>query len=91
MPDWSPFASRDSPGTGVLARRTGQPCVVGVGEHDRFLPPRRLAPALRRAMDLDLRILPGMGHLATPGHLDDVVSLVAEAARPGYTAGKISS
>ena len=76
---------------GLLARRAGRPCVVGVGEHDRFLPPRRLAPALRRTMDLDLWVLPGMGHLATPGHLDDVVSLVAEVARPGYTAGKISS
>jgi hypothetical protein len=65
---------------GLLARRAGRPCAVGVGEHDRFLPPRRLAPALRRTMNLDLRILPGMGHLATPGHLGDVVSLVAEAA-----------
>jgi pimeloyl-ACP methyl ester carboxylesterase len=64
---------------GLLARRAGRPCVAGVGEHDRFLPPRRLAPALRRRMGLDLRILPGMGHLTTPGHLDDVVSLVAEA------------
>jgi len=25
------------------------------GEHDRFLPPRRLAQALRRAMGLELR------------------------------------
>jgi hypothetical protein len=65
---------------GLLARRADRPCVAGVGEHDRFLPPRRLASALRRTMDLDLRIFPGMGHLATPGHLDDVVSLVAEAA-----------
>jgi pimeloyl-ACP methyl ester carboxylesterase len=63
----------------LLARRASQPCVVGTGEHDRFLPPRRLAPALRRAMGLDLRILPGMGHLTTPGHLDDVMALIAEA------------
>ena len=70
---------------GLLARRADRPCVVGTGEHDRFLPPRRLAPALRRTMGLDLRILPGMGHLATPSHLDDVVSLVAEAA--GQPAG----
>lgn len=66
----------------LLARRADRPCVVGVGEHDRFLPPRRLAPAVRRTMDLDLRVLPGMGHLTTPGHLDDVVSLVAEVADP---------
>jgi pimeloyl-ACP methyl ester carboxylesterase len=64
----------------LLARRAGRPCIVAVGEYDRFLPPRRLAPALRRTMDLDLRILPGMGHLTTPGHLDKVVSLVAEVA-----------
>jgi hypothetical protein len=64
----------------LLARRAGRPCIVGTGEHDRFLPPRRLAPALRQAMDLDLRILPSMGHLTTPAHLNDVVSLVAEVA-----------
>ena len=68
----------------LLARRAERPCVVGTGEHDRFLPPGRLAPALRATMDLDLRILPGMGHLTTPAHLDDVVSLVAEVAdQPG--------
>lgn len=65
----------------LLARRASRPCVAGTGEHDRFLPPRRLAPALRRAMGLELRVLPGMGHLTTPGHFDDVVSLIAEAAR----------
>ena len=66
--------------TALLARRAGRPCVVGTGEHDRFLLPRRLAPALRQTMDLDLRTLPGMGHLTTPAHLNDVVSLVAEVA-----------
>lgn len=65
---------------GLPARRAAVPCVAGTGEHDRFLPPPRLAPALRRAMGLDLRVLPGMGHLTTPPHLGDVVSLVAEAA-----------
>jgi pimeloyl-ACP methyl ester carboxylesterase len=65
---------------GLLARRATVPCVVGTGEHDRFLPPRRLGPAVRRAMGLELRVLPGMGHLTTPGHIEDVVSLVTEAA-----------
>jgi hypothetical protein len=36
-------------------------------------------------MDLGLRILPGMGHLTTPAHLGDGVSLVAEVA--GQPAG----
>jgi pimeloyl-ACP methyl ester carboxylesterase len=69
--------------TELLARRAERPCVVGVGGHDRFLPPRRLAPAVRRTMDLDLRVFPDMGHLTTPGHLDDVLSLVAEVADQG--------
>jgi pimeloyl-ACP methyl ester carboxylesterase len=64
----------------LLAGRAERPCVVGVGEHDRFLPPRRLAPAVRRTMNLDLRVFAGMGHLTTPDHLDEVVSLVAEVA-----------
>ncbi|WP_326951285.1 alpha/beta hydrolase [Amycolatopsis sp. NBC_01307] len=66
----------------LLARRAELPCVVGVGEHDRFLPPRRLAPAVRRTMGLDLRVFPGAGHLTTPAHLDRVVALVAEVAEP---------
>ena len=65
---------------GLLAARAKQPCVVGVGEHDRFLPPRRLVPAVRRTMDEDVRVFPGMGHLTTPDHLDEVVALVAEVA-----------
>lgn len=62
----------------LLARRAERPCVVGVGQHDRFLPPERLAPAVRRTMNIDLRVFPGVGHLTTPAHLDEVVSLVAE-------------
>ena len=33
-------------------------------------------------MSLDLRVFSDMGHLTTPGHLDTVVSLVAEVADP---------
>jgi pimeloyl-ACP methyl ester carboxylesterase len=69
----------------VLARRAERPCVVGVGEYDRFLPPRRLTPAVRRTMGLDVRVFPGAGHLTTPAHLGEVVALVAEVADPpGY-------
>jgi pimeloyl-ACP methyl ester carboxylesterase len=64
----------------VLARAAATPCVVAVGAHDRFLPPRRLGPALHRTMNLGLRVFPGMGHLTTPPHLDRIVSLVAEVA-----------
>jgi pimeloyl-ACP methyl ester carboxylesterase len=66
----------------LLARRAERPCAVGVGEHDRFLPPHRLAPAVRRTMKLDVRVFPGAGHLTTPDHLHQVVSLVAQVADP---------
>lgn len=72
----------------LLARRADRPCVVGVGEHDRFLPPRRLAPTVRQTMDLELHVFSGMGHLTTPGHLDDVASLVAKVADPPAGQGK---
>lgn len=62
----------------LLGRRAERPCVVGVGEHDRFLPPDRLAPAVGRLMGVEVRIVPGMGHLTTSAHLDELVSLVAE-------------
>ncbi len=62
----------------ILARCAEQPCVVGVGEHDVFLPAGKLAPAVRRTMNLDLRVFPGVGHLTTPADLDTVVSLIAE-------------
>ena len=53
----------------LLSRRIERPCVVGVGEHDRFLPPRRLAPAVQRTMGLELRVIAGMGHMTTAGHI----------------------
>ncbi|MEU8611803.1 alpha/beta hydrolase [Actinoplanes sp. NPDC048791] len=62
----------------LLARRAERPCVVSVGAHDRFLPPRRLVPAVRRTMGLDVRVLPGAGHLTTADHLDEMVAVVAE-------------
>lgn len=64
----------------LLARRAEEPCVVGVGEHDRFLPPRRLIPAARHTLGVDVRVFPGMGHLTTAAHLDEVVTLVAQLA-----------
>ncbi len=62
----------------VLARCAERPCVVGVGEHDRFLPVRRLRPAVLRTMNLGVRVFPGAGHLTTPAHLDDVLSMVED-------------
>jgi pimeloyl-ACP methyl ester carboxylesterase len=68
-----------------LARRAERPCVVAVGEHDRVLPPHRLAAAVRRTMNLDLRVFAGVGHLTTPANLNNVVSLVAQVSDPPAT------
>jgi hypothetical protein len=66
----------------LLSCRNERPCVVGVGEHDRFLPPRRLAPAVQRTMGLELRVIAGMGHMTTAAEFGDVVALIAEVADP---------
>ncbi|WP_157841258.1 hypothetical protein [Streptomyces sp. NTK 937] len=50
-------------------------CAVA-GEHDTFLPPRRLGPAVREAFGIDLDVVPRGGHL-----------LVDEA--PAYVAALI--
>ena len=67
----------------LLARRAERPCVIGVGEHDRFLPPHHLVPAARRIMDVDVQVFSGVGHLTTPADLDQVVSMVAEVIDQG--------
>jgi hypothetical protein len=33
-------------------------------------------------MNLDVRVFSGVGHLTTPDHLDEVVSLVAKVVDP---------
>ncbi|SDL22740.1 Pimeloyl-ACP methyl ester carboxylesterase [Glycomyces sambucus] len=62
-----------------LQRWRGTPLVAAVGEHDRFLPADRLAPAVESAFGRELRILPGVGHLAVEERPGDVVALVQEA------------
>nr|WP_239120971.1 hypothetical protein [Catellatospora chokoriensis] len=62
----------------LLADRAQLPCLVAVGEHDRFLPPPRLAPVVQSTTNTRLRIIGSMGHLTTLEHLPDVVALTAE-------------
>ncbi|WP_335992280.1 alpha/beta fold hydrolase [Glycomyces sp. MUSA5-2] len=62
-----------------LHRWKGAPVVAAVGEHDRFLPPDRLGPAVEAALGRELHVLHGVGHLAVEERPDDVVPLVEEA------------
>lgn len=49
----------------LLARRTNVPRLVATGQHDVFLPPRRLRGPARRRLDADLTVVPDAGHLVT--------------------------
>jgi pimeloyl-ACP methyl ester carboxylesterase len=59
----------------VLARWRGTPVHVLSGEHDCFLPPHVLAPAVRERLGTGLEVLPGLGHLAVE---DDPAAVARE-------------
>lgn len=48
----------------LLADRAQLPCLVAVGEHDRFLPPTRLAPVVQSTTNTRLRVIGSMGQWA---------------------------
>lgn len=62
-----------------LHRWRGTPLVAATGEHDRFLPPDLLAPAVTSAFQRELRVLPGVGHLAVDERPRDLIPLIEEA------------
>ncbi|MET7330916.1 alpha/beta fold hydrolase [Nonomuraea sp. NPDC005650] len=64
----------------LLARRRLVPALVATGEHDTFLPPRRLSPAAEALLDTRLRAIPDAGHLVTDEHPETVAALVNELA-----------
>lgn len=64
----------------LVASQCARPCVAATGQHDRFLPPARLAPAVQR-YGVSLTVLPGVGHLACEERPQDAVGLVDELMR----------
>ncbi|MFE9803919.1 alpha/beta fold hydrolase [Streptomyces goshikiensis] len=67
--------SSGAPGVADLPARA-VPRLVTTGAHDTFLPPRRLAPAVRTMLGTDLHVIPDAGHLVIeehPGRLADLV------------------
>ncbi len=63
----------------VLANGRTVPCVVATGSHDVFLPPRRLGPAARRHLGVDLHVLDGSGHLLLDEEPHNIVAMMAKA------------
>ncbi|MFG2231540.1 alpha/beta fold hydrolase [Streptomyces sp. NPDC048723] len=78
--EWMTLVARHSrssgaPGVADLPARA-VPQLVTTGAHDTFLPPRRLAPAVRTMLGTDLHVIPDAGHLVIeehPGQLADLV------------------
>ncbi len=78
--EWMTLVARHSrssgaPGVADLPARA-VPRLVTTGAHDTFLPPRRLAPAVRTMLGTDLHVIPDAGHLVIeehPGQLADLV------------------
>lgn len=60
----------------LVAARCARPFVAATGQYDRFLPPARLAPAVRRHGGASLTVLPGVGHLACDERPQDAIGLV---------------
>ncbi|MCX2927032.1 alpha/beta fold hydrolase [Streptomyces sp. NEAU-W12] len=85
--------SSGAPGAAVLPARP-VPRLVVSGEHDVFLPPRRLGPAVRTALGTDLHVVPGAGHLVVeecPAHLSTLLDLPDRPApdAPAGQAGRL--
>ncbi|WUO93931.1 alpha/beta hydrolase [Streptomyces sp. NBC_00273] len=67
--------SSGAPGMADLPARP-VPRTVFTGEHDVFLPPKRLGPAVTRTLGVELRVLPGAGHLVVEEAPDRLAALV---------------
>lgn len=55
------------------------PTIVAAGEHDTFLPPHHLAPAVRRRLGTHLEILPEAGHLTNEEYPARVAALTHDS------------
>ncbi|MFI5527719.1 alpha/beta fold hydrolase [Kitasatospora sp. NPDC051853] len=62
------------------------PLLVVSGGHDVFLPPRRLAPAVRRALGTELRVVEAAGHLLVDEHPELLAGLVTAGDAPARIA-----
>ncbi|WP_336204898.1 alpha/beta fold hydrolase [Nonomuraea sp. LPB2021202275-12-8] len=62
----------------TLQRCRSVPCLVATGEHDAFLPPRRLRPAAQRHLATSLRVIPATGHLVTDEQPQQITALLDE-------------
>ncbi|MFE2013500.1 alpha/beta fold hydrolase [Streptomyces sp. NPDC059491] len=79
--EWMTLVARNTRSSGAPGRAEPRarkvPVTVATGEHDVFLPPGRLRPAVRRRLDgLELGVLPGAGHLVVEEFPERIAALV---------------
>uniref|UniRef100_A0AAU2JKA0 Alpha/beta hydrolase n=1 Tax=Streptomyces sp. NBC_00049 TaxID=2903617 RepID=A0AAU2JKA0_9ACTN len=80
--DWMTLVARHArssgaPGAAILPARS-IPRLVVTGEHDVFLPPRRLGPAVRAALGAELGVVSEAGHLVVeerPAYLSTLLEI----------------
>ncbi|WND34993.1 alpha/beta hydrolase [Streptomyces sp. BB1-1-1] len=78
--DWMTLVARNcrfsgAPGIAVQPTRS-IPRIVVAGRHDVFLPPRRLGPAVRDRLGVDLGVVPEAGHLLVEERADYLTTLL---------------
>lgn len=73
--------SSGAPGTAVLPTRP-IPRVVVTGEHDVFLPPKRLITAVQSTLGTELGVVPEAGHLMVEERPEYLSTLVDARASP---------
>ncbi|MFB6836252.1 alpha/beta fold hydrolase [Streptomyces sp. NPDC056361] len=82
--EWMTLVARHARSSGAPglaeSRARKVPMTVVTGEHDVFLPPERLRPAVRRRLaGVELGVVPGAGHLVVEEFPERVAALVAPA------------
>ncbi|MFC9706327.1 alpha/beta fold hydrolase [Streptomyces sp. NPDC056943] len=84
--DWMTLVARHArssgaPGAATLPARS-VPRLVVTGEHDVFLPPRRLGPPARDVLGAELGVIPEAGHLVVEEHPEYLSTLLEIPGRP---------
>ncbi|MFF9628962.1 alpha/beta fold hydrolase [Streptomyces fradiae] len=84
--DWMTLVARHTRSSGAPGVATPParpiPRLVVTGEHDVFLPPRRLGPAARAALGAELDVVPDAGHLVVEESPEYLASLLEAPGRP---------
>lgn len=83
---WMTLVARHSRSSGAPGAATpparSVPRLVVSGEHDVFLPPRRLGPAVRATLGTELGVVPEAGHLVVEERPEYVSALLSHPGHP---------